>query len=88
MVKKAGKALVLGLSLLLGAVIGAWLSFAALYWLLVPEHRASDAPFVLALAALFAGIVLVVRRMFGRAGLVILAIAVVLAATVGALMFG
>lgn len=83
MVKKVGKALVLGLSLLLGAVVGAWLSLAALYWLLEPGQRASSAPLMIAVAALLVGLVLGVRRLFGRAGLVPLAIAVVSAAAAG-----
>ena len=86
MAKTVGKALLLGLSLFLGAVVGTWLSLATLYWLLEPGHRVSDAPFIFALAALLLGLVLVVRRMFGSAGLVPLAITVLLAAAAGVWM--
>ena len=56
----------LGLGLLLGAEIWAWLSLAALYWLLEPAQRASSAPLIVAVAAPLAGLVLGARRLFGR----------------------
>ena len=83
-VKKVGKALVLGLGLLLGAAIGVWLSLAASYWFLEPGQRASSAPLIAVAAALLVGLVLGVRRLFGSAGLVALSVAVILAAAASA----
>lgn len=83
-VEKAGKALVLGLGLLLGAAVGVWLSLAVLYFLLEPAKRVSDALFVAALAALLVGIALAARRLFGRPGLIAFVLIVFVAATASA----
>ena len=71
--------------LLLGAVIGAWLSLSAAYLVFEPAERvASSVLFATVLVVLLAGLAFLARRVLGAQGLV----AFVLIALSGAIVAG
>ena len=71
--------------LLLGAVIGAWLSLSAAYLVFEPAERvASSVLFATVLVVLLAGLAFLARRVLGAQGLV----ALVLIALSGAIAAG
>ena len=70
-------------ALLLGAVVGAWLSFSAAYLAFEPAERtASNALLITALAALLVGLAFVARKLSGAQGFVVFVFVVLLAASV------
>jgi hypothetical protein len=76
-----GRALVLFVVLLLGAVGGAWLSWSLATVLLEPAERSfSNAPFVAALVLLVLGLALIARKATGAAGLAAFALVALLGA--------
>ena len=70
-VSQSSRAIVATATLLLGAVIGAWLSWSMAYLVFEPaEREASGALLVTALGVLLAGLAFVARRVLGARGLV------------------
>ncbi len=79
MVWQVGRAITIIAVLLLGAVIGAWLSLSAAYLVLEPAERAaSNVLFAVVLVALLAGLALAARKVSGAYGLVAFALVVLL----------
>ena len=80
------RALVLFAVVLLGAVVGAWLSLAAAYLVLEPAERTiSGAAFAAVLVLLVFGLALLARRVYGTTGLAAFAIVVPLSAILAGL---
>ena len=80
------RALVLFAVVLLGAVVGAWLSLAAAYLVLEPAERTiSGAAFAAVLVLLVFGLALLAQRVYGTTGLAAFAIVVPLSAILAGL---
>lgn len=87
MVRQLGRAVTTTAVLLLGAVIGAWLSLSAAYFALEPaERNASNVLLVAVLVALLAGLAILTRRLSGVPGLAAFALVAMLGAVATALV--